>query len=55
MASRGRGSKGRPRGYGPPPPVFDPKAYMETMGSTVATIVQAGVAGGQGGMVTSKG
>ena len=50
MASRRRGSRGRPRSYGPPPPVFDPQAFMETMGSTIATIVQAGVAGGQEGM-----
>ena len=27
---------------------------METMGATVATIVQAGVAGGQGGMSNLK-
>ena len=50
MASRGRGRRGRPRGYGPPLPVFDPQDFMETMGATVATIVQAGVARGQGGM-----
>ena len=49
MASRGRGRRGHPRGYGSPPPVFYPQAFMETMGATVATIVQAGVAGGQGG------
>ena len=51
MACRGRGCRGRPRGYGPPPPpIFDPQAFIETMGATVATIVQAGVVGGQGGM-----
>ena len=50
MTSRGQGRKGRPRGYGPPSPVFDPQAFMETIGTTVATIVQAGVAGGQEGM-----
>ena len=50
MVSRGLGRRGRPQGYGPPPPVFDPQAFIETMGATVATIVQAGVAGGQGGM-----
>ena len=50
MASRGRGRKGHPRGYGPPPPVFYPRAFMETMGATIATIVQAGVVGGQGGI-----
>ena len=50
MASHGRGRRGRPWGYGPPPPIFDAQVFMETMGATVATIVQAGVAGGQGGM-----
>ena len=50
MVSHRRGRIGRPRGTGPPPPVFDPQAFMETMGATVATIVQAGVAEGQGGM-----
>ena len=50
MASRGRGHRGRPRGYGPPPPVFDLRAFMGTMGDTVTTIVQVGVAGGQEGM-----
>ena len=51
MASRGRGRRGCPQGYGPPPPVFDPQAFMETMGATVTTIVQAGVVGGQGRMI----
>ena len=50
MASRGRGRRGRLWGIGPPPPVFDPQDFMETMGSAVATIVQAGVAMGQGGI-----
>ena len=50
MASRGRGRKGRPWGYGPPSPVFDPQNFIETMGTTVATIVQAGVIRGQGRM-----
>ena len=50
MASRGRGRRGRPRGYGPPPPFFYPRDFMETMGATVATIVQASVTEGQGGM-----
>ena len=39
MASHGRGRRGRPRGYGPLLPVFDPHAFMETMDATVATIV----------------
>ena len=50
MASRGRGRRGLPRGTGPSPLVFYPRDFIETMGATVATIVQAGVAGGQGGM-----
>ena len=45
MASHGRGRRGCPRGTGPPPLVFDPQDFMETIGATVATIVQAGVAG----------
>ena len=50
MAGQGRGRRGRPRGYGPLQPVFYPQAFMETMGTTVTTTVQAGVAGSQGGM-----
>ena len=55
MASHRRRRRSHPRGYGPSPPgpplpVFDPHAFIETMGATVATIVQAGVAEGQGGM-----
>ena len=46
MASRGLGRRGRLWGTGPLPPVFDPHAFMETMGATIATIVQVGVAGG---------
>ena len=45
MASCRRGRRGRPLGIGPPLPVFDPQAFMETMGVTVATIVHAGVVG----------
>ena len=50
MAIRGRGRRGRPRGTSPPPPGFYPQAFMETMGAIIATIVQASVAEGQGGM-----
>ena len=50
MASRGRGCSGHPQGYGPPLPAFDPWAFMETMSATIATIIQAGVSGVQGGM-----
>ena len=51
MASHGQGRGGRPQGIGPPQPFFYPRAFMETIGATFATIVQAGVAGGQGGMI----
>ena len=50
MASRRRGRRGRPRDIGPLLLVFNPQAFMETMGTIVATIGQAGVAEGQGGM-----
>ena len=50
MSSRGQGRRGCPQGTGPRSPVFDPHAFMETMGAIVATIIQAGVAEGQGGM-----
>ena len=50
MTSRGQGHKGRPRGTSPPPLVFDPQAFMETMGAIVATIIQAGVTGGYRGI-----
>ena len=32
MASRGRGSKGRPQGTGQTPPVFDQQALIEAVG-----------------------
>ena len=55
MASRGRRRRGRPRGTGqaPPifdqPPVFDQQAFAEAVGITAATVSQASVAGSQGG------
>ena len=55
MASRGRGRRGRPRGTGqaPPtfdqPPVFDQQAFVEVVGIAAAAIVQADIAGSQGG------
>ena len=51
MDSRRRGRRGRPRGTGqaPPtfdqPPVSDKQAFAEAVGSTVAAIAQAGIAG----------
>ena len=47
MASRGRGRRGRPRGTGQTPPVFDQKAFTEAVGITAAAIAQAGIAGRQ--------
>ena len=49
MASRGRGCRGRARGTGQVPPVFDQQAFVETVGIAVAAITQASVAGSQGG------
>ena len=49
MASRGRGRRGRPRGTGQAPPVFDLQAFVEAIGIAAAAISQAGIAGSQGG------
>ena len=55
MASRGREHRGRPRGTGQAPPafdqpsVFDQQAFAEAVGIAAAAIVQASVAGSQGG------
>ena len=49
MASRGRGHKGRPRGTGQAPLVFDQQAFAEAVGITAAAIAQASAAGSQGG------
>ena len=49
MASRGRGRRGRPRGTGQAPPVFDQQAFVETVGIAAVAIAQAGIAGSQGG------
>ena len=45
MTSRGRGSRGRPRGIGQAPPVFDQQAFTEATGITAVAIAQAGIAG----------
>ena len=45
MASRGRGHRGRSRGSGQTPPVFDQQAFTEAVGTTAAAIAQAGIAG----------
>ena len=47
MASRGRGRRGRPRGTGQAPPVFDQQAFTEAVGITAAAIAQVGIAGRQ--------
>ena len=49
MASRGQGHRGRPRGTGQAPLVFDQQAFVETVGIAAAAIAQASVAGSQGG------
>ena len=47
MASRGRGRRGRPRGTGQAPPMFDQQAFTEAVGITAAAIAQASIAGRQ--------
>ena len=49
MASRGRGRRGRLRGDGRPPPVFYQQAFIEAIGTAIATAAQADAARGQGG------
>ena len=49
MASRGRGHRGRPRGTGQAPPVFDQQTFAKAVGIVAAVIAQASVAGSQGG------
>ena len=47
MASRGRGRRGRPRGTGQAPPVFDQQTFAEAVGITANAIARAGIAGRQ--------
>ena len=49
MASRRRGRRGRPKGTGQAPPVFNKQAFVEVVGIAAAAIAQASVAGSQGG------
>ena len=49
MASRGRGCRGRPRGTGQAPPVFDQQAFLEVVGIAATAIAQAGITSSQGG------
>ena len=47
MARRGRGRRGRPRGTGQAPPVFDKQAFTEAVGIIAVAIAHAGIAGRQ--------
>ena len=47
MARRGRGCRGRPRGTGQAPSVFDQQTFDEAVGITANAIAQAGIAGRQ--------
>ena len=49
MASRGRGQRGRPRGTGQAPSVFDQQAFVEAVRIAVAAIAQACAVVNQGG------
>ena len=49
MASQGRGRRGRPRGTGQAPPVFDQQAFAEAVGIVVVAIAQACAIVSQGG------
>ena len=49
MTSRRRGHKGRPRGTGQAPPVFDQQAFTEPIGITAVAIAHAGMASRQEG------
>ena len=49
MASRGQGHRGRPRGTGQTPPVFDQQAFAEAIGVAAVAIAQASIADSQGG------
>ena len=49
MASRGRGRRGRPRGTGQAPPLFDQQAFIEAVGIADAAIAQVSATGSQGG------
>ena len=46
MVSRGRESRGRPRGRSRPPPDFDQHAFVAAMGAATAAITQANADGG---------
>ena len=48
MASRGRGRRGRPRGTGQTPPVFDQQTFAEAIGITANAISRTSIEGRQG-------
>ena len=47
MARQGRGRRGRPRGTGQAPPVFDQQTCTEAVGITAAAITQVEIVGRQ--------
>ena len=47
MARRGRGRRGRPRGIGQAPSVFDQQTFAKAVGITANAIAQAGIASRQ--------
>ena len=47
MAGRRLGRRGRPRGTGQAPPVFDQQTFTEAVVITAIAIAQAGIAGRQ--------
>ena len=49
MASQGRGRRGRPRGTGQAPLVFDQQAFAEAVGIAAAAIARACAIVSQGG------
>ena len=44
MVSRGRGRRGRPRGAGQAPPIFDQQAFAEVVGVAATAIARASAA-----------
>ena len=49
MISRGRGRRGRLRGAGQTPPIFDQQAFTEAIEVADAAFAQASAAGSEGG------
>ena len=55
MASRGQGRRGRPRGTGQTPLVFDQQAFTEAVGIAATAITQDGMQVVREILVTSRG